>query len=184
MELRKVAVEELKRADYNPRVELKKGMPGYEKLARSLKEFDLVQPLVWNEQTGNLVGGHQRLSILKDQGVEAVDVVVVSLSLEKEKSLNVVLNNQRIGGDWDSAKLGSLLDELAALPEFDVSLTGFNEADIHDLQLSPREFESDEEESDTELIQLHLEIPKESWDAVRTEVDRLMQVFGVRVHRN
>lgn len=49
-------------------------------------EFDLVEPLVWNKRTGNLVGGHQRLKILKEQGRTEVEVSVVDLSPIKEKA--------------------------------------------------------------------------------------------------
>lgn len=55
----------VRHAPYNPRLDLKPGDPEYDKLAKVIGEFDLVEPLVWNKRTGNLVGGHQRLKILK-----------------------------------------------------------------------------------------------------------------------
>ena len=74
--------------------------------------FGYVEPLVWNKRTGSLVGGHQRFKILLEQGLKEVDVSVVDLDLEKEKTLNIALN--KISGDyhWDDKKLGALLDEL------------------------------------------------------------------------
>ena len=59
MKIEKIAVEKIKPAKYNPRVDLKPGDPDYEKLKRSISEFDTVEPLVWNKRTGNLVGGHR-----------------------------------------------------------------------------------------------------------------------------
>ena len=109
MQLRTLSITDLKPAPYNPRIELRPGMPGYERLARSLDQFELVQPIVWNEQTGHVVGGHQRLTVLRDRGVTEGPVVVVSLSLEREQALNVALNNANVGGDWDPAKLVDLL---------------------------------------------------------------------------
>ena len=64
MTLRTLPVSALKPAPYNPRKPLAAGSPGYRRLARSLAEFDLVQPVVWNERTGHVVAGHQRLQIL------------------------------------------------------------------------------------------------------------------------
>ena len=98
MNIKRISLDELKPAPYNPRISLKAGMPGYERLARSLDEFDLVQPIVWNEQTGHIVSGHQRLQILKDRGHTETDVVVVSLPLEREKALNITLNNSQVVG--------------------------------------------------------------------------------------
>lgn len=83
-------------ADYNPRAMTKNERAG---LDGSLNEFGLVQPPVWNERTGRLVGGHQRHDwVLRQEGVEEVDVVVVDLSEEDERALNVTLNNPHIAG--------------------------------------------------------------------------------------
>ena len=128
MEIRKVSVSEINPAEYNPRRDLKPGDPDYEKLKRSIETFGYVEPLVWNDKTGNLVGGHQRLSVLVEQGVKDIAVSVVNLSLEKEKALNLALN--KIQGDWDNEKLAILLEELDQLPDFDVGLTGFDVPEI------------------------------------------------------
>jgi len=124
MRIERVPMAKLKPADYNPRQHLKAGDAAYEKLVRSMEEYGYVQPLVWNKATGNLVGGHQRLKILIAQGATEVDVVVVELTPEKEKALNLALN--KIQGDWDQQKLAQLLDELITLPDFDLRLTGFD----------------------------------------------------------
>src|SRR5437870_10139803 len=95
----------LKPAPYNPRQRLKPTDPRYQKLAASLREFGLVEPLVWNETTGHVVGGHARLAILKSLGADTVPVSVVRLPPEREKALNVVLNNHEAQGRFDTAKL-------------------------------------------------------------------------------
>ncbi|HTN00897.1 MAG TPA: ParB N-terminal domain-containing protein, partial [Planctomycetaceae bacterium] len=97
MLLRPLLIADLKPAPYNPRRPLKPGSPGWKRLERSIREFDLVQPIVWNETTGHVVGGHQRLEILKHQGHTTIDAVVVKLPLEREKALNVALNNSQVG---------------------------------------------------------------------------------------
>jgi len=95
-----------------------------------LTEFDLVEPLIWNKRTGNLVGGHQRLKILQERGNKEVEVSVVDLPDNKEKALNLALN--KISGEWDFPKLKDLLEELDA-GGFDIEITGFDDKEIEDL---------------------------------------------------
>ncbi len=130
MQIEKKKVIDLIPADYNPRKDLKPGDKEYEKLKRSIDEFGYVDPLIWNKRTSRLVGGHQRLKVLKDMGIDEVDVVVVDMDEEKEKALNVALN--KISGDWDKDKLMLLITDLQG-EDFDVSLTGFDPEELDDL---------------------------------------------------
>ena len=114
-------------ADYNPRKDLKPGDAEYEKLKRSMEQFGYVEPVIWNQTTGRVVGGHQRLKVLMDMGMTEVDCVVVAMDEEKEKALNIALN--KISGDWDKDKLALLIADLQGA-DFDVSLTGFEPAEI------------------------------------------------------
>jgi DNA modification methylase len=123
-------IDELLPADYNPRKDLKSGDAEYEKLKRSIEQFGYVEPVIWNRTTGRVVGGHQRLKILRDAGHTELECVVVDLSEDKEKALNIALN--KISGEWDKDKLALLITDLQGL-EFDVSLTGFDPAEIDDL---------------------------------------------------
>lgn len=117
-------------ADYNPRKDLKPGDAEYEKLKRSIEQFGYVEPVIWNKTTGRVVGGHQRLKVLIDMGITEVECVVVEMDEEKEKALNIALN--KISGDWDKDKLALLIADLQGT-DFDVSLTGFEPAEIDDL---------------------------------------------------
>lgn len=127
MIIQKIPIEQINPAPYNPRKDLKPGDVEYEKLKRSIKEFDFIEPLVWNKRTSVLIGGHQRLKVLKDLGYKEVDVSVVDLDTIKEKALNIALN--KIEGEWDFVKLKELLVELDT-GDFDVTLTGFGEEDL------------------------------------------------------
>ena len=183
MNIQRISLDCLRPAPYNPRIALKPGMPGYERLARSLREFDLVQPIVWNEQTGHVVSGHQRLQILKDQGVSEIEVVVVSLGLEQEKALNITLNNAQVGGDWDTGKLVDLMAELEALPDFDATLTGFDAEDIRDLVLAPDPaFVPDEDDEPNPNYKVILDIPPEQWEDVRPDLDHLLGQHAIDAH--
>jgi len=130
MEIRKIPIEKLNPAAYNPRKDLQPGDLEYEKLKRSMQEFGYVEPIVWNKRTGNIVGGHQRYKVLFDTGAQEVDCVVVDLDETKEKALNLALN--KIQGDWDYLKLKDLLQELDT-GEIDIELTGFGLDEIEQL---------------------------------------------------
>ena len=130
MLIEKKNTAELLPADYNPRKDLKPGDLEYEKLKRSIEQFGYVEPVIWNKTTGRVVGGHQRLKVLMDMGHTEVDCVVVELPEDKEKALNVALN--KISGEWDKDKLALLISDLQGT-DFDVSLTGFDPAEIDDL---------------------------------------------------
>ena len=130
MVIEKKKTADLLPADYNPRKDLKPGDKEYEKLKRSIQEFGYVEPVIWNKNTGRVVGGHQRLKVLIDMGITEVECVVVELTEEKEKALNVALN--KISGDWDTDKLALLIADLQGT-DFDVSLTGFDDQEIESL---------------------------------------------------
>ena len=145
MEIRKVDAGRLNPAAYNPRRDLKPGDKDYEKLKRSIAEFGFVEPLVVNSHNMCCLGGHQRLSVLKDMGVESVECVMVEEPDQaREKALCVALN--RIKGEWDMDMLAALLQDEAvfSLP------TGFEEGEV-DLErmledVEPPELPEDEPE--------------------------------------
>ena len=131
MKIKKIPINQINPAPYNPRVDLQPGDPEYQKLKQSIEQFDYVEPLVWNKRTGTLISGHQRRKILEELGYKQIEVSVVDLALEKEKALNIALN--KIEGRWDEAKLATLLDGLCEMPDFDVTMTGFDHPEISEL---------------------------------------------------
>ncbi len=169
MEIQKIQISKINPAAYNPRKDLQSGDLEYEKLKKSITEFDLVEPLIWNKRTNNLIGGHQRLKILKEQGKTEVDVSVVDLSEVKEKALNIALN--KISGDWDLPKLKDLLQELDT-GEFDIEITGFNEQEIEDLinQL----YVPDENEQDDQVPEVPEELITKKGDLYKLGEHRLL----------
>jgi hypothetical protein len=94
---KKMRLADLEKADYNPRSITAEAMKG---LRKSLSEFGLVQPIIWNKRSGNIVGGHQRYDAMVSQGQTETEVIVVDLDDTKEKALNLSLNNQAISGDF------------------------------------------------------------------------------------
>lgn len=159
LEIQKIAVEKLNPAKYNPRKDLKPGDPEYEKLKRSIETFGYVEPVIWNKKTGNIVGGHQRFKVLKHQGAKEIECVVVDISLDEEKALNVALN--KVSGEWDMPKLADILDELDK-SMFDISLTGFDAAEIEDLfsKVHDKDVSDDNFDADKALEEIEEPITK------------------------
>ena len=101
-------------APYNPRAISGDSRRG---LKASMDKFGMVQPIIWNSRTGNVVGGHQRLTILREEGVTEVPVAIVDLSLIDEKALNLELNNAQITGQFTPA-VAEIMRELGdAMPD-------------------------------------------------------------------
>ncbi|MGX7092401.1 site-specific DNA-methyltransferase [Hutsoniella sourekii] len=130
MNIQQIAIKDLFPADYNPRKDLQPGDKEYDQLKQSLETFGYVEPVIWNERTGRVVGGHQRLKVLQELGHDTIDCVVVNLEESDEKALNVALN--KISGDWDKDKLALLMADLESL-DYDLALTGFDMAELDDL---------------------------------------------------
>ena len=108
IEIRKVAVSELTPMPLNPRTITERALAG---LRSSIDRFGLVQPVVWNRRTGHVVGGHQRLRVLREKGVERTEVVVVDLPETEEKALNITLNNQEITGAF-TEEIGEMIESI------------------------------------------------------------------------
>lgn len=121
----RIPIGQLHPAAYNPRKISAAAKVG---LRNAIDRFGVVQPIVWNKRTGNIVGGHQRFEVLKDMGAEAVDVVTVDLNDADERALNLSLNNNAIQGEWDDGKLEDMLADMIALPDFSSEL-------VHDIRL-------------------------------------------------
>lgn len=148
MKIKELPLKELKPAAYNPRKKLKKGDKEYEKIKQSLLKFGYVDPIIVNEDL-TVIGGHQRLTVLKDLDYETAKCVIVDLPKEDEKALNIALN--KITGQWDEALLADLLLDLQE-SDFNLDLTGFEPPEIddilsnvHDKELSEDEFDVEEE---------------------------------------
>ena len=130
MKIETIPISKIHPAAYNPRKDLKPSDPEYKRLAKAVDKFGMVEPLVWNERTGNLVGGHQRFKILKQGGAKTVEVSIVDLDDKDEKALNLALNKQ--GGAWDFAALSTILEEFK-IADFDMEITGFDTAELEKL---------------------------------------------------
>jgi len=108
MKITLVNINSLNPAEYNPRQISNKQ---YEDLKASMEKFGCVDPIIINinpDRQNVVVGGHQRLRILRELGAEKVPTVSVNLSEKDERELNVRLNKS--GGEWDMDILANEFD--------------------------------------------------------------------------
>jgi ParB-like chromosome segregation protein Spo0J len=178
LEIRVLPISQLAPAPYNPRRELSPSSPAYRKLVASLTEFGLVEPLVWNELTGHVVGGHMRLRVLRELGFTEVPVSVVRLDDAREKALNVVLNNHEAQGRYDPAKLAELLEELGAAGTLEQ--TGFDADALAALRLEPvAEMPAD---APADRVEVTLVADAATYDALAPKLDALVAEFDLVTH--
>jgi len=95
MKVKKIDINKLQPASYNPRQISTKQ---YKDLKESIKKFDLVDPIIINKDM-TVIGGHQRLKVCKDLKHTEIDCVVLDLTKEEERELNIRLNKS--GGEFD-----------------------------------------------------------------------------------
>lgn len=138
----------------------------YKKIKRSIEEFGYVDPLIVNKDM-TVIGGNQRLKILKELDYKKVDCVLLNLDKTKEKALNIALN--KIEGEWDLPKLKDLLQELDT-GEIDMDITGFEYTDLEELMT--QFYVSEESEKDDEVP----DIPEEP-------ISKLGDLYKLGEHR-
>ena len=149
MEFKKIKISDLVPASYNPRKKLKPGDREYEKIKNSILEFGYVDPVIVNKDL-TVIGGHQRITVLKELGYEEIDCVVINIDKTKEKALNVALN--KITGEWNKELLVDLIKDLQN-SDFNIAFTGFEPPEIEQLfnAVHDKEIKEDDFDVDAEL---------------------------------
>lgn len=169
MEWKTLPIGQLKPAAYNPRKQLKPGDKEYEKIKNSIKEFGYVEPIIVNYDM-TVIGGHQRLNVLKDLGYEDVQCVVVHIEDEhKVKALNIALN--KITGAWNETMLADLLVDLQSV-DFNLDLTGFEAPEVEQLfsKVHDKKVKEDDFDVDGELAKPAFSRPGDVWTLGRHKV--------------
>lgn len=138
-ELQKYEIGRVHRSKINPAPYNPRWIPEQNRkdLKKNLSKMGLREALVWNKQTGNLVGGHQRLEQLDDYHKKkhknldySLDIIIIDVSLKEEVEINISLNNNRLMGYYDLKKMNDLLSN----PEFidlDYDAIGIKDEDLN-----------------------------------------------------
>ena len=141
----------------NPRKDLKKGDPEFEKITTSLEKFGQLDPIIFNTRTRKVLGGHQRLKVLASKGYTELNTFTVGaytwafaetdlaeLSPSEENAANISLNKAQ--GDWNMDQLLINLLDLKADGMLEVS--GFDEKEFENLK---KKLGEPEDSGDTSL---------------------------------
>ncbi len=159
-----VSVSELRASEYNPR---KWDKEAESQLKESIKRFGIVDPLLVNsaeERKNIVIGGHFRLSVIKELDIEEVPVVYINIpDIEKEKELNIRLNKNTGEFDWDILK---------TFDETFLSDIGFTSEDIDSI------FEEDKVE---EQFDLNKELAKLNIEKITVEKGDVYDLDGSRI---
>ena len=155
-----ISRSEIKNAEYNPR---KISDSAKKKLRENIKRVGLLDTIVVNKRTMNIVSGHQRVAILdslertKDY---KLTVSLVDLSEKEEIEQNLFFNNSKAQGEYDPF----LLAELFEYNDLNIDATGFDLPDLGvlgvevDLQVG----DAGEDPEEKELLQLNGQIYDQS----------------------
>jgi DNA modification methylase len=159
-----VPIGTLKPSDYNPRKINKESM---EQLKESIRQFNLVDPLIVNSapnRAGVVIGGHMRLRAAKELGFKEMPVVHVNLpDIEREKALNIRLNKNTGEFDWDL---------LAKFDESFLAEIGFASDELDDIFAT---------EDTPETFDLAKELQKLKIDQIRVQKGDVYDLDGSRL---
>lgn len=157
MNIQKIEITKLKPAEYNPRKDLKPEDEEYQKIKRSIIEFGYVAPVIVNSDM-TVIGGHQRLKVLKHLGYDEIECVILDITKTEEKALNIALN--KISGEWDEEKLEKLLSELKS-EDIDISVTGFDFDEVDEILEDVNGVEEDDFDTDAAYEEIEEPITKQ-----------------------
>ena len=125
LEITQLSIDELRPDPANPR---RISDAELEALTRSIREFGVVDPVIARREDRSVIGGHQRLLVARKLGMKHVPVVLLDLTVEQARVLNLALN--KISGSWDEELLARLVAELKPIESIDLTLSGFDEHEL------------------------------------------------------
>ena len=118
------------------------------KLRSSLREFGFVNPVIIDREF-NVIAGHGRILAAKEENIEQVPCVFVDYLTEAQKKAYILADNRfSLDAGWDEDMLRVEMEALQGM-DFDISLTGFDEAEIADL-FSADDNEAQEDDFDVD----------------------------------
>ena len=165
MIIEKKKISELKPAPYNPR---KSNEEQEKHLKASLTKFGVVEPIIWNKQSGYIVGGHFRIRELKKLGYKEVECVIVDLNEEDERELNIRLNANT--GEWNWDELANDWDA-EKLEDWGLDLPSFNT----ETDYSEKNKELDLNDFEDQKYTIKLEFSEDDYNLVKERLQELGQ---------
>ena len=121
------------------------------KLRSSLREFGFINPVIIDRDYG-IIAGHGRVLAAKAEGITDVPCVFVDHLTEAQKKAYILADNRyAMDAGWDEEMLRVEIEALQGM-DFNIDLTGFDEAEIADLfAVDDGEAKEDDFDVDAEL---------------------------------
>jgi len=150
----------------------------------SFREFGVVAPLVVDEKY-NLLVGHGRLVAARAEGLTELNCIVVEHLTEAQKRAYIIADNRlALNAGWDAEMLSIELADLQGA-DFDLSLLGFDDAELSKLMGGLEDVKDDDFDVDKAISEPPFALTGDLWtlgqhriligDATKAEdVSRLM----------
>lgn len=138
-QIEKRKIEDLKGYDKNPRKFTKKGLKDLKASLENLGDANIITINADN----TVLGGHARLTVMKQLGYTEVDVKVPNRQLDEQEVKEIVIRlNANTAGEWDLDKLQADFD-LNDLTEWglDVEFPELDEQEVKEIEV-PEEVET------------------------------------------
>nr|WP_294666568.1 site-specific DNA-methyltransferase [uncultured Ruminococcus sp.] len=102
------------------------------KLRSSLREFGFINPVIIDSDY-NVIAGHGRIMAAKAENITEVPCVFVDYLNDAQKKAYILADNRMaLDADWDEELLKVEIESLQGT-DFDLNLTGFDEAELMDI---------------------------------------------------
>lgn len=119
-------------------------------LRASLREFGFVNPVIVDKDL-NIIAGHGRILAAKEEGITEVPCVFAEHLTEAQKRAYIIADNRlAMNAGWDMEMLSVEISELQGV-DFDLSVLGFDEAELSKLMGDLEDVKDDDFDVDEEL---------------------------------
>jgi DNA modification methylase len=119
-------------------------------LRASLREFGFVNPVIVDKDL-NIIAGHGRILAAKEEGVKEVPCVFAEHLSEAQKRAYIIADNRlALNAGWDAEMLSVEISDLQGV-DFDISLLGFDDAELNKLLGDIDDVQDDDFDVDAEL---------------------------------
>jgi len=140
-------IEALKPREHNPRTHSKRQL---RQLANSVSHFGFLCPVLVDGDN-RIVAGHGRVEAAKLKGLKEVPTICVAHLSEAQIRAYVIADNKlAMNAEWNTELLRTELQQLSVEHGFDVTLTGFETAEL-DILLGTADDELDEADQVPEI---------------------------------
>lgn len=131
-------------------------------LRASLREFGFINPIIVDKGL-NIISGHGRVLAAKEEGITEVPCVFVEHLTEAQKRAYIIADNRlALNAGWDAEMLSVELSELQGA-DFDLSLLGFDDAELNKLMDNVEDVEDDDFDVEDELQKPAITKPGDLW---------------------